>query len=104
MTVRVLSDAAVDDAVRLTVRARDAAGGQVTSGLDRVASDPDAAPVAPYQAWTVPDALLGGLNVASAALGGTPVVSIDPHCRGAAVRRSSHPATRLLRHDDRALP
>ncbi len=77
VTVKVLSDAAVDDAVRLTVRARDAAGGE-TTGAASVASDPDAAPIGTYQAWSVPDALLGGLNVASAALGGAPVVSIDP--------------------------
>ena len=77
MTISVLSDAAVDDAVRLTVRARDAAGGQTTGWTD-VASDPDAPPIGTHQAWSVPDALLGGLDVASAALGGTPVVSIDP--------------------------
>ncbi len=44
VTVRVLSDAVVDDAVRVTVRARDTAGGQVT-GFATIASDPDAAPV-----------------------------------------------------------
>jgi len=77
VTIRVLPDAAVDDAVRLTVRARDTAGGQVTGRIDMAAA-PDAAPVAPYQAWKVQDALLGGLNVASKALGGLPVVSIDP--------------------------
>ena len=77
VTIRVLPDAAVDEAVRLTVRARTAAGSQATADID-MAADPDAAPAAPYPAWTVPEALLGGLNVASAALGGVPVVSIDP--------------------------
>ena len=43
LTVRVLPDAAVDDAIRLTIRARDAAGGQ-TTGWTEIASDPDAAP------------------------------------------------------------
>ena len=76
VTIDVLPDAAVDDAVRLTIRARDASGGQATAWTN-VASDPDAAPVGTYQAWSVPAPLLGGLDVASAALGGTPVVSID---------------------------
>ncbi len=76
-TLRVLPDAAIDDGVRMTVRGRDATGAQAT-GSTTLRAGPDVAPVAPYQAWTVPDALLGGLDVASAALGGVPVVSIDP--------------------------
>jgi len=77
VTVRVLPDARVDDAVRLTVRATNASG-DVATGWVEEAADPDQAPIAPYQAWHVPDELLGGLNVASAAIGGSPVVSIDP--------------------------
>jgi len=77
VTIRVLPDAAIDGAVRLTIRARTGAGGQAT-GWTAVASRADAPPIAPYQAWPVPDALLGGLNLASAAVGGTPVVSTDP--------------------------
>ena len=66
VTVRVMPEAAVDDAVRLTVRAQDTSGGMATGWVE-AAADPDQAPVAPYQAWHVADGLLGGLNVASAA-------------------------------------
>ena len=70
-------DTWADIAVRTTVRARDAAGAQTTAFVE-ITPGRDTAPVAPYQAWTVPDALLGGLNVASLALGGAPVPAYDP--------------------------
>ena len=77
VTFVVPPDAWADIAVRTTVRARDAAGAQATAFVEMTPGR-DTAPVAPYQAWGVPDALLGGLNVASLALGGAPVPAYDP--------------------------
>ena len=103
VTIRILSDAAVDDAVRLTVRARDAAGGQTTGWTD-IASDPDAAPIGTYQAWSVPDALLGGLDVAGAALGAAPGGEHRCGCRGTALRRGHAIGQRLPGDDERHPP
>ena len=67
--------------VRVTVRARDAAGGQRTTSMEltpRVGS----VAVDPVRVWPVPDALLGGLDVASLALGATPVAKYDPVMEG----------------------
>ena len=77
VTVRVLPDAAVDDAVRLTVRARDA-GRRHGHRLVRRRPTPTRRPSRRTRRGACPTQLLGGLNVASAAIGGTPVVSIDP--------------------------
>lgn len=77
LDIRVLPDAAADQPVRVSVRARDASGAQVTGSVD-VRADRTIEPVGAWQAWMVPDGLLGGLDVASAALGGVPVAPLDP--------------------------
>jgi Mg-chelatase subunit ChlD len=77
LTVNVPSDAWADAPVRISVRGADSSGAQAT-GFANVTPGRDAAPVSPYQAWSVPDALLGGLDVASTALGGAPVLQYDP--------------------------
>jgi len=77
LDIRVGPDAPADEHVRISVRVRDARGAQVT-GATEVASDGAIEAVHPIQAWTVPDALLGGLDVASTALGGSPVAPLDP--------------------------
>ncbi len=77
VTIDVLPDAWADIPVRITVRARDSAGAQATTHQD-LTPDRTSLPLAPYLAWSVPDALLGGLDVAATALGATPVPSVDP--------------------------
>jgi hypothetical protein len=81
LDIRVQPDAGADQAVRLTVRARDAAGAQVTGSVD-LRADRTIEAVNPLRVWTVPDALLGGLNVAATALGGTLVASSNPDVEG----------------------
>ena len=77
LDIRVLPDVAADQAVRITARVRDADGAQATGAVE-VTSDRSIEAVAPWQAWTVPQPLLGGLNVASRAIGGVPVAADDP--------------------------
>ncbi|MET0772788.1 MAG: hypothetical protein ABWZ82_06875, partial [Candidatus Limnocylindrales bacterium] len=72
ITIHVPPDAWRDVPVRVTVRARTADGAQVTTSTD-VTPVQDVLPVAPEQVWPIPDALLGGLDVASSALGGEPL-------------------------------
>ena len=55
-------------------RADDGAAAASTAIVDGVAG---AEPVGLRQAWAVPDELLGGLNVAGAALGGVPAGTVD---------------------------
>ena len=74
--VLVPAQAWVDTPVRLTVRARDGAG-QVTAYVE-VTPRGDAAPVEPFAGGGLPPELLGGLDVAAAGLGATPLVSVDP--------------------------
>jgi hypothetical protein len=62
--------------VRITVRARDAAGAQQTAAVEIVPTQ-DAPAVDPYQAWSVPAPMLGGLDVASLALGAVPMAATD---------------------------
>ncbi len=103
LTISVLSDAAVDGAVRLTVRARDAAGGQTTGWTD-IASDPDAAP----------DRHAPGVERAGRAAGwpGCRIGGARGHAgrehrpgrRGAAVRRRHARGQRLLHDDERQPP
>jgi hypothetical protein len=76
VTVSIGPDAWADDPVRIEVRARDATGAQVTASATANAAR-DADPVAPIQAWALPDALLGGLDVASLALGAATIPSVD---------------------------
>ncbi len=77
VTIHALPDLWANTTVRITVRARAADGAQTTTFVE-VTPERDAAPVDLRQAWTVPDALLGGLDVASPAVGGVAVPSIDP--------------------------
>ena len=76
LTILALPDAWADVPVRITVRATNAAGGIVTGFLE-ITPDRDVAPVNPEQAWSVPDELLGGLDVASLGLGATVVPTVD---------------------------
>ncbi len=71
LMVRILPDAWADVPARVTVRARDASGATAT-GYAELTPSRDTVPSDPVQAWSVPAALLGGLDVASAALGGVP--------------------------------
>lgn len=71
VAVHVPPDAARDIPVRVTVAARTLQRAQATASLD-VTPVQDVAPVAPSMAWPLPPALLGGLDVASAALGAVP--------------------------------
>ena len=75
-TIVVAPDAWADIPVRITVRARDVAGAQVTASAD-VTPARDVPAVGAEQAWPVPDALLGGLDVASIAAGATPAGDVD---------------------------
>ena len=77
VTIHVPPDAPTDLPVRLTVRARDAGGDQVTA-FAHLTPRADATPVDPVRTWPVPAGLLGGLDVASLAVGGAPVPSVDP--------------------------
>ena len=71
LVVRVPADAWLDVPVRVTVRARDDGGAQATAFVELTPRQ-GVAPVSPEQVWAVPSELLGGLDVASAALGGQP--------------------------------
>ena len=68
-TVYVPADAWADWPVRISARARASNGGQVES-FRSLAVDRDTTPVQPVRAWTLPEELLGGFNVAWDALGG----------------------------------
>ncbi len=89
VVIHVPPDAPTDLPVRLTVRARGPAGDQVTA-FAQVTPRADAMPVDPVWAWSVPSGLLGGLDVASLAVGGVPVSPVDP-------------AGEALLHDGRAV-
>jgi len=67
--VAVPDDAWADRPVRISVRAADEQGG-VAETYAEIDVDREAPLVAPVRHWDVPDALLGGLNVAWQALGG----------------------------------
>ncbi len=73
----VQPDVAADLPVRITVRARDAIGGQWTTFLDLVPRA-RARVIDPVPAWHVPPGLLGGLDVAAQALGATTTGASDP--------------------------
>lgn len=72
LTLTVPPDAWADVPTRLAVGLQDAQGRIASASLD-VTPDRDAPPVAPFQAWPLPEELLGGLDVASLALGATVV-------------------------------
>ncbi|NHA14674.1 VWA domain-containing protein [Thioalkalivibrio sp. XN279] len=67
--VAVPDDAWADRPVRISVQAADGQGGAVETYAE-IDVDRDAPLAAPERHWDVPDALLGGLNVAWQALGG----------------------------------
>jgi Mg-chelatase subunit ChlD len=69
-------DAWAGEPVRITARVRDAQGGMVTAAT-LITPDGDTDPVNPVQGWGVPQALLGGLDVASLALGATTIPAFD---------------------------
>jgi len=73
LTIEVPADAWLEP-VSVTVRVRDENGAQGTAFIV-ITPSRDAPPVDPRQAWSVPDDLLGGLDVASEAIGGQPVGS-----------------------------
>ena len=72
----VQPDAWSDLPVRVTIRATDATGRSATTYTE-LTPDPDAPPLHAEQHWLVPDALLGGLDVASLALGAVPDGSLS---------------------------
>jgi Mg-chelatase subunit ChlD len=69
LTIHVPSDAWRDIPVRITVRATDAGGAQASAWTEIVPRQ-DPAPVSEEAYWPIPDALLGGLDAASLAVGG----------------------------------
>jgi len=71
LTLEVEPDAWAGEPVEVRVTAASAAGATFSVGTTLTA-EPDAQAIGSHRAWTVPDALLGGLNVAGAALGGVP--------------------------------
>ncbi len=75
-TIDVAPDAWADIPVRVTIRARDPEGAQVTGSAELTPAR-DVPPVGAEQAWPVPDAFLGGLDVASIAAGAAPAGDID---------------------------
>jgi Mg-chelatase subunit ChlD len=77
LDIAIQPDAWANDPVRVTVRARDAAGAQSTGHVE-LTPGAVVAPVHPFQAWSVPPQLLGGLDVAATALGAQPVPTYDP--------------------------
>jgi Mg-chelatase subunit ChlD len=74
LVIRVPPDAWRDIPVRVTVQARAAVGARSSAWVEIVPRQ-DALPVQPEVAWPLPDALLGGLDVASLALGGRAVTA-----------------------------
>ena len=68
VTVFVPADAWADVATRVALAATTADGRMTTAWVD-IVPDRDVTPVAPFQVWPVPEGLLGGLDVASMAMG-----------------------------------
>lgn len=77
VTLHIAPDAWADRPVRLTARVRAPDGAQQTVGVD-ITPRRDAPPIRPAPVWSVPDSLLGGLDVAALALGAQPAGTIDP--------------------------
>jgi Mg-chelatase subunit ChlD len=69
-------DAWAGEPVRITARVRTAAGGSVTAAT-QITPDGSTDPVNPEAGWAMPPALLGGLDVASLALGATTIPFYD---------------------------
>ncbi len=72
LVVHVPPDAWLGVPVRVSVRARDADGASGTAFVE-ITPARDVAPVDPEMAWSLPPELLGGLDMASAALEAVPV-------------------------------
>lgn len=89
VTVEVPARAWADTPVAVGVRAG-LLGDEGTFGWTTVTPTGDASPVDPHRWWAVPDALLGGLDVASVMVGGVSDGAIDP-------------AGELLLHDGMAI-
>jgi hypothetical protein len=68
LTVRIAPDAWAAQPVQVSVRAMSIDGAQQTLASELVALR-DAEPVAPESVWPLPEEMLGGVNVASSALG-----------------------------------
>lgn len=75
--VDILADAWAGVPVAIGVRAS-TPGADPVSAITTLTPTGDALPVGAHQAWDVPDRLLGGLDVASVAIGGVPEGSMDP--------------------------
>ncbi len=76
VAIAIAPDAWADEPVRITARARGDDGGAVTAATV-ITPRADTDPLRPHQAWTVPDAVLGGLDVAALALGATTIPAYD---------------------------
>ena len=76
LEILVPRDVPGDEPVRVAVRAATPDGAQATATAD-VEPSREALPSEQVRAWPVPDKLLGGLDVASLALGATPIPSLD---------------------------
>jgi hypothetical protein len=72
LTVIVAPDAWADESIQVTVRARTADGAQRTAAA-AFAAERETPPVDPETGWSLPPALLGGLDVAWVGLGGQAV-------------------------------
>jgi Mg-chelatase subunit ChlD len=88
LAIDIRSDPWADTPVAIGVRATD--GADDAFGWATVTPTGDAVPMGARQAWDLPDALVGGLDVASVALGGVSDGAIDP-------------AGELLLHDGAAI-
>lgn len=77
LVIRVEPDAWAGEPVRISLRASDRDGRRATAMIEMEASA-DAAPLGIQPGWGVPDALLGGLDVAALALGAQPGGTLDP--------------------------
>ena len=75
--LQIPPDVAADDPVRVTFGGFQDGGSQDTAFVDIIPSR-DVPPIGALRTWAVPDALLGGLDVASLALGATAIPAMDP--------------------------
>lgn len=76
VTVQIEPDAWANVPVRITIGAFVGASNPVTAFFE-ITPTASAPPVNPETSWPVPDAMLGGLNLAATALGATPAGTLD---------------------------
>jgi hypothetical protein len=81
VSIRIPEDAWAGVPVAITVGVHDGLGRR-RSVMAQVTPTRDSPPVEPVPAWPIPEPLVGGLDAASAALGGVPVPSIDAVAEG----------------------